>query len=135
MVSRDQVPAILAATDLALVTLKSSDVFKTVLPSKMFEAMAAKCAIVLGVEGEARATLERAGAGVAVNPGDANALSRAIADLAADPDRRERMALAGRQFVGREFGRRAWAARYVDVLVGITGRTRSAEPVTIPTRE
>jgi len=132
MVPRDQVPAILAATDLALVTLKPSDVFKTVLPSKMFEAMAAKCAIVLGVDGEARATLERAGAGVAVKPGDANALSRAIADLAANPDRRTRMAIAGRLFVGREFSRRAWAARYVDVLVGITERARSAEPVTIP---
>jgi glycosyltransferase involved in cell wall biosynthesis len=133
MVSRDQVPAILAATDLALVTLKPSDVFKTVLPSKMFEAMAAKCAIVLGVDGEARATLERAGAGVFVNPGDAVALSRAIADLAADPDRRTRMANAGRLFVGREFSRRAWAARYAEVLAGISQRAGSIESVTIPT--
>lgn len=119
MVPRDQVPAILAATDLALVTLKPSEVFKTVLPSKMFEAMAAKCAIVLAVQGEARATLERAGAGVAVTPGDADALSRAITDLAADQERRARMATAGSEFVAREFSRRAWAARYVDVLGGL----------------
>jgi glycosyltransferase involved in cell wall biosynthesis len=135
MVARDQVPVILAATDLALVTLKPSDVFKTVLPSKMFEAMAAKCAIVLSVEGEARATLERAGAGVAVKPGDADALSGAIADLAADPDRRARMGIAGRQFVAREFSRRAWAARYVDALVGITARCGAAKPVNILTGE
>jgi glycosyltransferase involved in cell wall biosynthesis len=132
LVSRDRVPGILAATDLALVTLKPSDVFKTVLPSKMFEAMAAKCAVVLGVDGEARATLERADAGVFVKPGDAGALSRAIADLAADPDRRARMGIAGSQFVAREFSRRAWAARYVDVLIGIKARSAAAEPVTIP---
>ena len=38
LVPREKVPGILAATDMALVTLKPSDVFKTVLPSKMFEA-------------------------------------------------------------------------------------------------
>jgi glycosyltransferase involved in cell wall biosynthesis len=133
MVSRDQVPGILAATDLALVTLRPSDVFKTVLPSKMFEAMAAKCAIVLGVDGEARATMERAGAGVFVKPGDAGALVRAIADLAADPERRARMGIAGSHFAAREFSRRKWAARYVDVLAGITEQAGSAEPITIPT--
>ncbi len=98
-------PGILAATDIALVTLKPGDVFKTVLPSKMFEAMAARCAIVLGVDGEARATLERAGAGIAVPPGDAEVLARAIADLAGDPGGRARMALAGGDFVDREFSR------------------------------
>jgi glycosyltransferase involved in cell wall biosynthesis len=133
MVSRDQVPGILAATDLALVTLRPSDVFKNVLPSKMFEAMAAKCAIVLGVDGEARATLERAGAGVFVKPGDAGALVRAIADLAADPERRARMGIAGSHFAAREFSRRKWAARYVDVLAGITEQAGSVEPITIPT--
>ena len=135
MVSRDRVPAILAATDLALVTLKPSDVFKTVLPSKMFEAMAARCAIVLGVDGEARATLERADAGMAVKPGDADALAGAIAALAADPARRARMAAAGSQFVAREFSRQAWAARYVDVLVGLTEQRGAGEPATVRSGE
>ena len=126
LVAREKVPGILAATDIALVTLKPGDVFKTVLPSKMFEAMAARCAIVLGVDGEARATLERAGAGIAVPPGDVEVLTRAIADLAADPARRARMALAGGEFVDREFSRKTWAAAYIGVLselgrpIGIT---------------
>ncbi len=87
------------------------------------------------MDGEARATLERAGAGLFVKPGDAEALSRAIADLAADPDCRARMGSAGSQFVAREFSRRAWAARYVDLLVGITEQARSAEPVICSTEE
>ena len=43
---------------------------QSVLPSKMFESMAAGRPIVLAVEGEARATLERSGGGLAVPPGD-----------------------------------------------------------------
>jgi glycosyltransferase involved in cell wall biosynthesis len=132
MLSRDEIPGVLAATDIALVTLRPSDVFKAVLPSKMFEAMAAKCAIVLAVDGEARVTLERAGAGLAVTPGDADALSDAIADLAAQPARRAAMGDAGSRFVAREFSRRAWAARYVDVLTGIAERAE-AVPVTLHT--
>jgi glycosyltransferase involved in cell wall biosynthesis len=131
LVPREKVPGILAATDMALVTLKPSDVFKTVLPSKMFEAMAARCPIVLGVDGEARATLERAGAGIAVTPGDVDVLTRAIADLAGDPVARERMALAGGDFVDREFSRKTWAAAYIGVLAGLVGQGRSVEPAPI----
>jgi glycosyltransferase involved in cell wall biosynthesis len=131
LVPREKVPGILAATDMALVTLKPSDVFKTVLPSKMFEAMAARCPIVLGVDGEARATLERAGAGVAVTPGDVDVLTRAIADLAGDPDARARMALAGSDFVDREFSRKTWAAAYIGVLAGLVRPGGIAEPAQI----
>ena len=132
LVPRADVPGILAATDIALVTLKASDVFKTVLPSKMFEAMAARCPIVLAVDGEARATLERAGAGVAVEPGNVEALTRAVAGLAADPERRARMALAGGDFVEREFSRATWAARYLAILLGLRTQAAVIRPVTIP---
>jgi glycosyltransferase involved in cell wall biosynthesis len=129
LVPRETVPSILAATDIALVTLRPSDVFKTVLPSKMFEAMAARCAIVLGVDGEARATLERAGGGVAVKPGDVAALTTAVRDLSAHPDKRSAMGAAGAAFVDREFSRRAWAERYLKILFGIPPAGRIVEPV------
>jgi len=116
LVAREKVADLLAATDLSLVTLKRSEVFKTVLPSKMFESMASGTPILLSVSGEAQRTLERAGAGVAVAPGDPEALERAILDLAADPARREAMGTAGAQFVAREFSRGVWARRYIDLL-------------------
>jgi glycosyltransferase involved in cell wall biosynthesis len=130
LVPRERVPGILAAADLALVTLKAAPVFKTVLPSKMFEAMAARRTIVLGVDGEARAVLERAGAGVAFPPGDAAALAATIARLAADPAGRRAMGESGRVFVEREFTRSVWARRYIDVLgeigsVGLQPEVRS----------
>jgi glycosyltransferase involved in cell wall biosynthesis len=123
LVPREKVPGILAASDMALVTLKPADVFKTVLPSKLFEAMAASRPIVLAVEGEAQRLLERAGAGIAVEPGNPAALAAAIARLAGDPHQRARMGGAGGCFVSREFSRQMWAARYLLLLsqLGVPG--------------
>ena len=116
LVPRAEIPDYLAASDVSLVTLKPSDLFKTVLPSKMFESMAAARAIVLAVDGEARQVLERAGAGLAVAPGNAAALAGAVRRLAADPELRHTLGAAGARFVERNFSRRTWAHRYLHVL-------------------
>src|SRR5437867_5298070 len=116
LVPRAEIPDYLAASDVSLVTLKPSDLFKTVLPSKMFESMAAARAIVLAVDGEARQVLERAGAGLAVAPGNAAALADAVRRLAADPELRRTLGAAGAEFVERDFSRRTWAERYLRVL-------------------
>jgi glycosyltransferase involved in cell wall biosynthesis len=129
LVPREKVPGILAAADIALVTLKPSDVFKTVLPSKMFEAMAARRPIVLGVEGEARATLERADGGIAFPPGDAAALSSTIQRLAGNSAARARMGESAAVFVEREFSRRIWADRYIGVLTSLLMRTAAQHPL------
>ena len=70
--------------------------FELVLPSKMFEAMAAATPVVLGVAGEAGRVLEDAGGGVAVPPGDAAALADAVGTLAGEQVARERMGAVGR---------------------------------------
>jgi glycosyltransferase involved in cell wall biosynthesis len=114
---RQHIADILAASDVTLVMLKPAETFKSVLPSKMFEAMAAGKPIVLAVEGEARQVLERSQAGVPVPPGDAVALARAVAKLAQKPELRERLGAAGSAFVATEFNRAVWAERYLDILV------------------
>jgi len=116
LLPRSGIADILAASDIALVTLKPAETFKSVLPSKMFEAMAAGKAIVLAVEGEAKRILERAEAGLPVPPGDAVALARAIAQLAQKPDLRERLGTSGCAYVASEFNRTVWADRYLDIL-------------------
>jgi len=129
LVPRAEIPDYLAASDVSLVTLKPSDLFKTVLPSKMFESMAAARAIVLAVDGEARQVLERAGAGLAVAPGNAAALADAVRRLAADPELRQTLGAAGSRFVERDFSRRTWAHRYL----GLLDRTRLPDyPAAVP---
>jgi len=127
LVPRTSIPSLLAASDIVLVTLRRSDVFKTVLPSKMFEAMAAARPIVLGVEGEARDTLLDAGAGIAIPPGDVTALIDAVGRLAGDRELRAAMGASGLAFVQRDYSRRAWAARYLQLLVSVS--LMSTEPV------
>jgi len=83
-VPRHEVPGLLAAADVSAVVLRDSPTFAGVLPSKIFEAMAMRTPIVLGVRGEAQALVEAAHAGLAFSPGDPNALLaslRALADL------------------------------------------------------
>jgi glycosyltransferase involved in cell wall biosynthesis len=119
LVPREEIPSLHAASDIALVTLRRSDLFKTVLPSKMFEAMAAGRPIVLGVEGEAREILREAGAGIAVTPDDVEAMVSAIRRLADDAALRRRLGRSGGEYVAREFSRQAWARKYLDILGGV----------------
>lgn len=132
LVPHQDVPGILGASDLALVTLRPAAVFGTVLPSKMFEAMAASRPIVLAVEGEARALLLRAGAGIAVPPGDAEAMASAVVRLASDEDKRIRMGVSGQRFVVAEFSRAMWASQYLSLLSQIVPADDAAPPIALP---
>ena len=119
---REEVPRWIAESDLCLVLLRKTPVFETVVPSKMLEIMAVGCPIVLGVGGEARRLLERAGAGIAVEPESVPALVAAIRALRADAPLREAMAARGREFIRREFLREPLAARYLEILERLGSR-------------
>ena len=116
---RSDMPAIWQATDVSLVLLRRLETFKSVLPSKMFEAMAMRRPIILGLEGEARNLLEEAGAGVAITPESADELVDSLLRLAADPVEAAAMGEAGRSFVERHFDRSVLARRYLNFLRGL----------------
>lgn len=113
---KTEMPAIWSATDISLIVLKKSDTFKTVLPSKMFEAMAMQCPIVLGVEGEARALLDAARAGIGIEPENARDLADAVVQLADDRDLAARYGASGLAHVQSEFDRRVLARRVLEVF-------------------
>lgn len=108
---KSAMPGIWAASDAALVLLRRVDTFKTVIPSKMFEAMAMACPMILGVEGEAKALMEAGGAGIAITPESATELAAAVTRLADDPAFAAQLGESGRSFVAREFDRRVLAER------------------------
>lgn len=116
LVPRERAREILSAADVALVLLKRTPLFEFVLPSKMFEAMAAGVPILLGVGGEAKRVLDASGGGVAIQPEDAEALAGEIERLANDPEAREELGFAGREFVVGEFARSRWAKDYLQIL-------------------
>ena len=57
---REMVPAFICASDVCLVLLKKTDLFKTVIPTKMLEFMSCARPVILGVDGQARQILEEA---------------------------------------------------------------------------
>lgn len=67
-IPKEKIPDYLAMTDASLVPLKKSDTFKTVIPSKIFEACAMGKPIILGVEGQAKALVSEFEAGVYFEP-------------------------------------------------------------------
>lgn len=127
---RHRIPAIIAASQVCLVLLKRSELFKTVIPTKILEFMACGRPLVAAVEGEAADLINRAHGGVCVTPGDASALAGAIRLLFRDKKMRDQMSDDAREFVVRELSREHTAQTYLGVLQyvgGNTGKTSSGD--------
>lgn len=122
---KPEMPGIWAATDVSMILLRQSDTFKKVLPSKMFEAMAMGCPIVLGVEGEARELLEAAGAGIAITPESAEELAAAVVRLADDRELGARLGASGAAHVREHYDREKLAMTYIEVLEGVVAAAKS----------
>ena len=67
-VSKNEVAEYIALQDAALVNLRKSSLFTTVIPSKIFETASMRIPILLGVDGEAREMVEEFGAGLFYEP-------------------------------------------------------------------
>jgi glycosyltransferase involved in cell wall biosynthesis len=113
---RCEVARILAASDVALVLLRNQPLFRTVIPSKIFECMGAARPILSTVDGESRRILDSAGAGVFSNPEDPESLAAALDSLRLDPARLQSLGLSGRRWVEQHYSRPALAARYEAIL-------------------
>lgn len=109
----------LSCLDACLIHLKKSTTFHTVLPSKLFEAAGMAKPIILGVEGAAAAFVTAAGAGIPIEPGNADDLVAALSRLAADPDHARALGEAGLAYVLAHHDRDVLAERYLDLLEGL----------------
>lgn len=99
-VPRREVPGLIAAADVSAVLLRDEPSFARYLPSKIFEAMAMRQPILLGVRGEAARLVEGSGSGLAFSPGDpADALAKLRAFAVLGPEGRRRMGAAARDYV------------------------------------
>jgi len=67
-IKKNEVSDYISIIDIALIPLKKSELFKTVIPSKIFESAAMKRPILLGVDGESRKIIEKYNAGLYFEP-------------------------------------------------------------------
>ncbi|MDX9956733.1 MAG: glycosyltransferase family 4 protein [Anaerolineae bacterium] len=113
---REAIPAYLTAADVALIPLRRLELFKGAVPSKIFDAWACACPVLMSIDGEARAVLERAQGGVFFPPEDVAALVSAIEEMAGDQATCRRMGENGRQFVAAHYSRQAQAGALAALL-------------------
>jgi len=114
-VSHDETIDYWHLSDFTLVLLKNTPLFKTVLPSKVFEALATGTPIITNVRGELEHLLEPLGAAEMIEPDSVEALVNAIGELARDPARRHLLA-ANAATGGKRYERTALADSMLEAL-------------------
>jgi colanic acid biosynthesis glycosyl transferase WcaI len=122
---REKIPALISASGACLVLLKKSDVFKTVIPTKMLEFMSCARPVILGVDGQARQIVEEAGAGLVIEPENTDQLVKAIERLAADRTLGTMLGQNGRKYIVGKFSRQRTAEKYIEVLKSVLSKTKS----------
>jgi glycosyltransferase involved in cell wall biosynthesis len=121
---KEAMPELWAMSDVSLVLLRKTDLFKTVIPSKIFEAMGMAKPIILGVEGESRELVLGGGAGLTIEPENAVELASAVRQLADNPAQAQAFGQQGFDYVCANFDRRVLAGRYLGLMGSVIAEHR-----------
>jgi len=125
---KSTVPDFLSMTDVCLVHLLRRDLFRTVLPSKIFEAAAMKKPIILGVEGSAAEIVREARAGICIEPENESELVDAVKRLAADRELAARMGRAGFESIAAIHDYDRLAEKYAEIAAQVAADARPRLP-------
>jgi colanic acid biosynthesis glycosyl transferase WcaI len=124
LVAKACMPGLIAACDACLVHLKKTDLFETVIPSKIFEIMAMNVPIIMGVRGRAQAIVQAADAGLPMIPEDEDSLIAAIDAIRSNPE----AFCGGRPYVTAHFDRNILAQRMLgELTVLVEGTPESGD--------
>lgn len=123
--SPEKVWAFYALSDISVVCLKDAPSFDKFIPSKMFEIMASKTAMVAGLRGEGADILNNSGAAIVVPPENPEEMARAIVTLVDDSARATKMASAGRDFVQKNYLHSSLASQYLGIFAHLIGQNKS----------
>ena len=100
--------------DVHLVHLIKNDEFKKVIPSKVFESMALKKPIIMGVDGESRKILDDAECSINIEPENANDLVKAIYYFKNNPEEIDRKGIKGLNYMLKNFSREILANKMIE---------------------
>jgi glycosyltransferase involved in cell wall biosynthesis len=119
-VSKKEMPDILKSVDVALVPLKNLPLFQGAIPSKIFEALAMKKPLLLGVDGEARMHfVDRAHAGLFFLPENVSDLVKQITKMDENKESIAQMGERAREYVCEYFDRDKIASAFLSKLQNI----------------
>lgn len=112
-----EIPALLAAADVVLVTLRTY--IPGAVPSKLYEAMASGRPVVLVGRDEAAEIVRENRAGLTVEPGDVDGLAQALRTLYVNPQLRQSLGENGRRAAQQRFDRTQIVSDFIKYLEAI----------------
>ena len=115
-VSKEKMPAVLAAADAGFASLKPIRMFGMTYPNKVFDYMAAGKPVVLAIDGVIREVIESARAGIFAPCDDPDGIARVIEFLVEEPDVASMMGKAGCEATRQRFNRATQAKDFADVF-------------------
>ncbi len=119
-VGKKEMPTIVSSVDAAVIPLKKLDLFLGAIPSKIFENLAMRKPILLGVLGEAKELfIDEGKAGLAFEPENAEDLALKVRQLISDPEACTRFGNNGYEYVKENFTRDLIAQKFWDELQSI----------------
>lgn len=113
---KKEIPDWIASSDVNLVHLKKNDLFRTVMPSKIFESAGCAKPLLIGVEGFARNLVLQAEAGIAMEPENAAEMVKKLTEMAASPELCEKLGKNAFNNIAAKYDRDRQAAEYAEIL-------------------
>ncbi len=107
--------------DVSIIHLRKNDLFKTVIPSKLFECMAMGIPVLHGVEGESAEIVKGEDVGLLFEPENASSLCAGIRQLIGEPGLLAKFRRNGRS-AAEHYDRRKLAAEMLRHLEGVVMR-------------
>lgn len=120
-VPKTEVKRYISILDVCLINLRKSDLFLTVIPSKIFENAAMEIPILMGVGGEAKDIIDSYGAGVCFEPENEADFIAKLDKLVSDTSIYEKCK-AGCRRLAADFDRKVLADKMLEVIVNAVHR-------------
>jgi glycosyltransferase involved in cell wall biosynthesis len=121
-----EMPALYAAADYQLVTLRDLPIFRGTIPSKLQAALACGTPVLVSVPGDCAALVEDNGVGLACPPDDWRLLAdRFVQAAKVEPDEHQQMARRARHLYETRMSRRAGIDQIEDLLTDAVHRASS----------
>lgn len=114
-IPKNDVPDYLSILDAAIINLRKSELFTTVIPSKIFETAAMEIPILIGVDGEARSIIEEFNAGLFYEPENEQDFIRKVNDLFGNPHVLQSVKI-GSQILAKAFDRKKLAIKLLTII-------------------
>ncbi|MBE6383046.1 MAG: glycosyltransferase family 4 protein [Lentisphaerae bacterium] len=113
---KTSMPDWVSSSDANLVHLKKTELFTTVMPSKIFESAGCKRPIIMGVDGFAKKLVMDAHAGLDMTPENADSLVECVEKLVGDPELCKQLGENAYNNIAKVHNRDKQAEEYLKVL-------------------